>query len=208
MHDTDGLESAKPDHECLFQAASQQGGYFTARDAGACGFSWASLSYHARRGRFIRVRRGLYRLREYPESTREDVIAAWLAAGREHAVVSHESALDLLGLSDAVPDNVHLTLPRTMRYRPATPGVTVHTTTKPLDAGDVVIRDGIRVTSVVRSILDTAEAGTAPEQIVAAVREALDRGMTTRARVSGAARSRSKRVQRLVQRAIAVESEE
>lgn len=208
MHDTARIEKPRPDHECLFQAASQQGGYFTARDAGACGFSWASLSYHARRGRFIRVRRGLYRLREYPESTREDVIAAWLAAGRDHAVVSHESALDLLGLSDAVPDNVHLTLPRTMRYRPATPGVTVHTTTRPLDADDVVIRDGIRVTSVVRSILDSAEAGTAPEQIVAAAREALDRGMTTPARVSGAAQSRSKRVQRLVLRAIAGESEE
>jgi predicted transcriptional regulator of viral defense system len=208
MHDTLEHQPAKPDHECLFRAASQQGGYFTSRDAGACGFSRASLSYHARRGRFVRVHRGLYRLREYPESTREDVIAAWLAAGRDHAVVSHESALDLLGLSDAVPDSVHLTLPRTMRYRPAMPGLTVHTTTRPLDAGDVMTRDGIRVTSVVRSILDAAEAGTAPEQVVAAVREALDRGMTTRARVSGAARSRSQRVQRLIQNAIAGESEE
>lgn len=207
MHDTLRSRPAKPDHECLFRAASQQGGYFTARDAGACGFSRASLSYHAQRGRFIRVRRGLYRLREYPESTREDVIAAWIAAGRDDAVVSHESALDLLGLSDVVPDNVHLTLPRTMRYRPALPGVTVHTTTRPLDAGDVMIRDGIRVTSVVRSILDSTEAGTAPEQVVAAVRQALERGMATRTQVSVAARSRSKRVRRLVQEAIAGESE-
>jgi predicted transcriptional regulator of viral defense system len=208
MHDTLKHHPAKPDHECLFRAASQQGGYFTARDAGACGFSRASLSYHARRGRFIRVRRGLYRLREYPESTREDVIAAWLAAGRDHAVVSHESALDLLGISDVVPESVHLTIPRSMRYRPGIPGVTVHTTTKALGAGDVVIRDGIRVTSVVRSILDSAEAGTAPEQVVAAVSEALDRGMTTRSRVSGAARSRSQRVQRLIEKAIAGESQE
>jgi hypothetical protein len=95
-----------------------------------------------------------------------------------------------------------------MRYRPAMPGVTFHTTTKPLGAGDVVIRDGIRVTSAVRSILDSAEAGTAPEQVVAALREALDRGMATRAQVSDAARSRSKRVQRLVQKAVAEESQE
>lgn len=208
MHDTLDHQPAKPDHECLFRAASQQGGYFTARDAESCGFSRASLSYHARRGRFIRVRRGLYRLREYPESTREDVMAAWLAAGRNHAVVSHESALDLLGLSDAVPDSVHLTLPRTMRYRPATPGVTAHTTTRPLDAGDVVTREGIRVTSVARSILDAAEAGTAPEQVVAAVKEAVDRGMTTRGQLRRVARSRSRRVQRLIQRAIAGDSEE
>jgi predicted transcriptional regulator of viral defense system len=208
MHDTPADQPAKPDHECLFRAASQQGGYFTARDARACGFSRASLSYHAGRGRFIRVRQGLYRLREYPGSTREDVIAAWLAAGRDDAVVSHESALDLLGLSDVVPDRVHITLPRTMRYRPAMPGVTVHTTTKSLGAEDVVIRDGIRVTSAMRSILDSAETGTAPEQVVAAVREALDRGMATRAQVSDGARSRSKRVQRLIQEAAAGESEQ
>ena len=208
MHDTDGHERAKPDHERLFQTASGQGGYFTAREAGASGFSWASLSYHARRGRFIRVRRGLYRLREYPQSTREDVIAAWLAAGRDDAVVSHESALDLLGLSDVVPDKVHLTLPRSKRYRPATPGATVHTTTRPLGTGDVVIRDGIWVTSVVRSILDAAEAGTAPEQIVAAVREAVDRGTATRPQLLGAARSRGKRVEQLVRRAVAGEGEE
>ncbi|MEW6059366.1 MAG: type IV toxin-antitoxin system AbiEi family antitoxin domain-containing protein [Actinomycetota bacterium] len=207
MHDTDLDDKAKPDHERLFQTASQQGGYFTAAQARTSGFSFASLSYHVRRGRFIRVRRGLYRLRQYPESTREDVIAAWLAAGRDDAVVSHESALDLLGLSDAVPDNVHLTLPRTMRYRPATPGVTIHTTTRPLRPEDIVIRDGIRVTSVVRSILDAAEAGTAPEQIVAAVREAINRGMTTRTQATGAARSRSRRVQHLVQKAFAGESE-
>ncbi len=207
MHDTGPDHKAKPDHERLFQTASQQGGYFTAAQARTSGFSWASLSYHARRGRFIRVRRGLYRLREYPESTREDVIAAWLAAGRDDAVVSHESALDLLGLSDVVPDKVHLTLPRSKRYRPAPPGVAVHTTTKPLDAGDVVVRDGVRVTSAVRSIVDAAEAGTGPEQIVAAINEALDRGLVTRPQLLDAARSRSKRVEQLVQRAVAREGE-
>ena len=208
MHDTGPDEKAKPDHERLFRAASQQGGYFTAAQARTSGFSWASLSYHAGRGRFIRVRRGLYRLREYPGSTREDVIAAWLAAGRDDAVVSHESALDLLGLSDVVPDKVHLTLPRSKRYRPAPPGVAVHTTTKPLGPGDVVVREGVRVTSAVRSIVDAAEAGTAPEQIVAAITESLDRGLATRPQLLDAARSRSKRVEQLVQRGIAGEDGE
>lgn len=207
MHDAGLDDKAKPDHERLFLTASQQGGYFTAAQARTSGFSWASLSYHARRGRFTRIRRGLYRLREYPESTREDVVAAWLAAGRDDAVVSHESALDLLGLSDVVPHRVHLTLPRSKRYRPAPPGVAVHTTTKPLGAGDVVVREGVRVTSAVRSIVDAAEAGTAPEQIVAAVSEALDRGLATRSQLLDAARSRSKRVEQLVQRAVPREGE-
>jgi hypothetical protein len=35
------------------------------------------------------VRRGLYQLRDYPSSPREQVMAAWLSADKEQAVVSH-----------------------------------------------------------------------------------------------------------------------
>src|SRR5690242_3560592 len=133
-----GVDSAagRPDHERLFEIASEQGGYFTTEQARDAGYSWALLSHHAKRGRFVRVRRGLYRLREYPSSPREDVLAAWLAVGRDAAVVSHESALDLLGLSDVIPDAVHLTVSRSRRNLPVLPGVMIHTTTKPLAAGD------------------------------------------------------------------------
>src|SRR5687768_17061031 len=93
----------------LFDIASQQAGYFTAGQARAAGYSWALLLHHVKGGRFIRVRRGLYRYREYPSSRREDVLAAWLAAGKDTTVVSHESALDLLNLSDLIPNAVHLT---------------------------------------------------------------------------------------------------
>src|SRR5260370_41057800 len=69
---------SKPSHTRLFELASEQGGYFTAAQARTCGFSKALLAHHAKSGRFLRVRQGLYRLREYPSSPREDVIAAWL----------------------------------------------------------------------------------------------------------------------------------
>ena len=68
--------ATRPDRLRLFETASEQGGYFTAEQARACGFSWALLSHHVKRGRFIRVHRGLYRLREYPSFPREDVLAA------------------------------------------------------------------------------------------------------------------------------------
>jgi hypothetical protein len=51
--------AAKPDRARLFEIASEQGGYFTAEQARACGYGWALLSHHVRRGRFIRVPRGL-----------------------------------------------------------------------------------------------------------------------------------------------------
>jgi predicted transcriptional regulator of viral defense system len=204
MHDT----SSGPDHEELYRTASEQGGYFTAAQARSAGFGSALLSHHVKAGRFLRLRRGLYRYREYPSSPREDVIAAWLGTGADEAAVSHESALDLLELSDAVPDVVHLTVPREKRYRPAARGVAIHTTTRPLDAKNVAVRDGVRVTSPARSIVDAAEAGTAPEQIVGAVTQAVRRGMATQEQLLALAHERGKRVQRLIQHALDQEARE
>ena len=78
----------------------------------------------------------------------------------------------------------------------------MHTTTRDLAQADVVIRDGMRITSAGRSILDAAEAGMAPEQVIAAVHQALDRGMATERRLTTAAAERGGRVERLVTRAL------
>jgi predicted transcriptional regulator of viral defense system len=191
-----------PDRKDLFAVASQQGGYFTAEQARRCGYTWALLSHHALGGRFVRIRRGLYRLKEYPSSPREDVLAGWLAVGRDAAVVSHESALELLGLSDVVPDRVHLTVSRSHRGRKAPAGVRMHTTTQRLRREDIIIRDGIRLTSPARSIIDAASTGVAPEQVASAAREAVARGLVTKRVLEKAARAQGKRVGRLVEEAL------
>lgn len=202
MHDNDRISGGTPSHTRLFELASEQGGYFTAAQARERGFSKALLAHHAKSGHFLRVRQGLYRFREYPSSSREDIITAWLATGRGVAVVSHESALDILGLSDVVPEVVHLTVPRARRYRCASPGVAIHTTTRRLGKSDVVIRHGMRLTAPARSIVDAAAAGTAPEQIAAAVGQALDRGMATKSKLRAAAKARGGRVERLVRQVL------
>ncbi|HET6201646.1 MAG TPA: type IV toxin-antitoxin system AbiEi family antitoxin domain-containing protein [Planctomycetota bacterium] len=194
---------SRPDHRKLFEVASEQAGHFSAAQARRCGFSWALLAHHAAAGRFERVRTGLYRLRAYPRSAREEVLAAWLAAGKETAVVSHESALELLGLCDVVPSSIHLTVPRSRRYRSVPRGVTLHTTSLPLRSSDTVVRDGLRLTSPARSIADAAGRGLAPEQVALAAREALRRGLVVRSRLLAAARARGRRVARLVESAIA-----
>lgn len=198
MYDISG-----PDREGLFRVASEQGGHFTTGQARACGYSRALLSHHAVGGEFVRVHRGVYRLRDYPSHPRAEVIAAWLAVGRETSVVSHESALDLLELSDLVPGAVHITVPRGRRgYRPPA-GVALHTTIRPLREGDVVTREGVRVTGPVRSILDAASAGAAPEQVRLAARQAVDRAMTSPRELLGQARKRGSRVAALVAEAVA-----
>jgi len=187
----------------LFDIASQQGGYFTTVQAREAGLSSKLVWYHARSGRFTRVHHGLYRLRHYPPSPYDQIVEAWLAAGKA-AIVSHESALSLHGLSNIVPATVHITVPRARRWvgRRTPQGVTVHTTTKPLRRDDVVLRGPVPVTPPGRSIVDAAEVGTAPEQIVLAVRQALEQGLTTRRELLSLARQRSKRVVALVHRAI------
>lgn len=192
----------RPDRFRLFEVASGQGGYFTAEQAQECGLSRALLAYHVKRGKFIRVRRGLYRFREYPPSSREHVLAAWLALGKDAAVVSHESALDILDLSDVIPEAVHLTVPRSKRNLPSMPGVKIHTSFRTIGAEDVIVRDGMSVTSATRSILDAAEAGAAPEQIEIAVAQAVDRGLTTPERLRDHAIDRGRRVASLISQAL------
>lgn len=188
----------RPDRAQLFEIASERSGYFTAAQARACGFSWALLSHHVKSGHFIRVRRGLYRFREYPSSPREHVLAAWLAVGKDVAVVSHESALDLLGLSDVIPDAVHLTVSRSRRNLPSIPGARIHTTVRPLKTDERVVRDGMVLTSATRSILDAAEAGMAPEQVEMAVIQAMERGLATTEQLRRDAGKRGQRVATLV----------
>jgi predicted transcriptional regulator of viral defense system len=172
-------DKQSPDAVALNQVSYAQDGYFTSRQARDAGFSPQLLAHHVRSGRYEHIRRGLYRLRGYPGSSQEEVRAKWLAVGADRAVVSHESALDLHELTDVIPNSVHLLVERDDRGIRPLQGVTLHTT-KALGPSEVVSRRGIRVTDPVRSILDAATAGAAPEQIEMAVRQALHEGLTTR----------------------------
>jgi predicted transcriptional regulator of viral defense system len=125
-------------------------------------------------------------------------MAAWLAVGKNVAVVSHETALDLLDLSDVTPNAIHLTVPRSKRYHTGLPGVEIHTTKRPLTPRDVTMREDIRVTSAGRTILDTAEWGTGPEQIEMAVRQAIHRGLALPDELQAQAHERGGRVSRLI----------
>jgi predicted transcriptional regulator of viral defense system len=169
-----------PDAVALNRISYGQDGYFTSQQGRDCGFSPQLLAHHVRSGRYEHVRRGLYRLRDYPGSSHEEVRAKWFAVGAGRAVVSHESALELHGLSDVMPNTVHLLVDRDDRGIKPPKGVTLHTTTKALEPLEVVSCEGIRVTDPVRSILDAAGAGAAPDQIEMAVHQALEEGLATR----------------------------
>jgi predicted transcriptional regulator of viral defense system len=187
------------DHDELYGLAEAQAGYFTSEQALAVGMDPSTLSYHARPGgRYVRVRRGLYRLRHFPSSPVEHVVAAWLPLRQADAVVSHASAMELYGLSDVIPEVVHVSVPRAKRGQRPRPGVRIHTIVEPLESWEVRTVEGVPVTSPERSIVDSLEAGEQPEQIDLAIRQALDRGLTSKRRLRAAAVGRPSRVRELV----------
>ena len=191
------------DHDGLYRVAGAQAGYFTARQALAAGMDRSTLRHHARPGgRYERVHRGLYRLRHFPTSSHEHVVAAWIPLREAGAVVSHESALELHDLSDVIPVAVHLSLPRAKRGQRPRPGVRLHTLERPPGASEVRTVRGVPTTSPERSIVDALDAGTQPEQVELAIDQALARGLTTHRRLRAAAAERPDRVRRFIERTL------
>lgn len=191
------------DHDELYRLAEAQTGYFTSGQAVDAGMDPSTLSHHARLGgRYERVRRGLYRLRHFPSSPLEHIMAAWLPLRSAEAVVSHASALELYGLSDVVPDAVHVSVPRAKRGQRPRAGVRIHTLSRSLGPRDVRTVAGVAVTSPERSIVDSLEDGEQPEQVELAIRQSLDRGLTTRRRLHLVSAERPRRVRELVDAAM------
>ncbi len=195
-------DTIPPDYASLYALASAQSGYFTTTQAKEHGVSWRALTHHAAGGRFQRVRRGLYRFRDHPSSPYDDVVAAWLAIGADRGIVSHDTALDIYDLTDIIPLSVHLTVPRALRGLHPPAGVTLHTALVPPPDDEITIREGVRLTTPERTLLDVAEAGTAPEQVAQGIQTALARGWVQPARFRRRAWARGARVRRLAEMAL------
>lgn len=158
--------------DALYHIAEAQGGYFAAWQAQRAGFSRDQLSYRTKSGQLERIAHGIYRLRRFPASPHEDLFVALLRTG-PRSVLSHDSALGLYDLTDALPTQVHVTVPRTASRRRE--GLRLHT--KAIESSEITARDGLTVTTVPRTIADVAAAGLAEEFVIQAVHQAVDRGL-------------------------------
>ena len=165
----------------LYRAAATQGGYFTAAQALQAGYAYSQQHFHVSRGNWLKIDRGLFRLRDHPAAEREDLIrwSLWSRNrdGTPQAVVSHDTALTIHGISDVMPAQVHLTVPPGFQKN-VPPGCVIHKAK--LAPDDVERRNGYQVTSPLRTLLDVADSPLSQEHLNAAVRDALDRGLTRR----------------------------
>lgn len=160
----------------LYSLAENQGGYFTAADAKALGYLYRYQHFHVKQGNWVRVDRGIYRLKRFPSAGHEDLIRWWLWS-RGKGAISHESAAAVYDLGDVLPAKTHLTVPPDFRKKAAA-GVVLHKAL--FDEKGVEMREGFRVTTPLRTILDLAREHLDQERLTAVVKDAVRKGLLDR----------------------------
>lgn len=165
-----------PDWEALYSTAQSQSGYFTTGQAVTAGYSPQLLRKYLGNGRVARVRRGIYRLVHFPASEHEDLVVAWLWA-EQAGVFSHETALALHDLSDALPAKLHMTLPMSWQRRRLRVPAGLVLQYANLDDFDRTGFSAVPITSTQRTLRDCLEANVSPELVRQAVLQAQQRGL-------------------------------
>ena len=174
-----------PSWDLLHQRANGQSGYFTAQQAAEAGFSPQLLHKHVGSGALLRPLRGIYRIGRFPPSEHEELVVLWLWSDRA-AVFSHETALQLHELSDALPSRVHLTLPTATSRRKKIPrGAVIHYADLP--RSDIAWSGPIPLTTPERSVLDVAAAHGDAGLVAQAIDQGIRQGAFTIASVAPAA---------------------
>ena len=145
----------------LLELARQQGGYFTAAQAAACGFDNANQFRYVGDGRWERVRRGIFRLASEPISPQADlhIISLFLRRrdGRFGGVFGLETAAQIHGLGDFMPSSIHVLVAGRLRKRAELPPELVLSRSGDLTT-EVQVIDGLPVTSTLRTIADLLAA--------------------------------------------------
>lgn len=159
----------------LFQVAQSQQGYFTSADARRLGYDYPNQHFHVRQGNWIRVDRGIYRLKKFPVAQHDDLIRWWLWT-RKKGVISHDNAADVYDLGDILSTKYHLTVPPDFRKKAPT-GVILHKAR--LLASDIQQRDGVPITKPLRIIEDLTLSHMDAERLSAVVKDAVEKGLVT-----------------------------
>jgi predicted transcriptional regulator of viral defense system len=162
----------------LAEWAADTFGYVTADDARVLGIPVGTLNALARRGQLEHVGHGIYRVPLIPPGRLDQYKLATLwPDGRGH--ISHESALELYGISDVNPDKVHVTVPTTYRTHREHPRLYVlHR--ENLAAHERASIEGIPVVSAGKAIRQLAERHARPSLLTQAIDEGLEDGWLRR----------------------------
>jgi len=103
--------------ERLWDAAVDQYGYITLRDAAKLGIEDNTVRKLRARNELDRAAHGIYRFPQLPVTAYDPYMLAVLWTGTTQACLSHETALAAYEVCDINPDRIHVTVPTARRVR-------------------------------------------------------------------------------------------
>ncbi|KAF0125405.1 MAG: hypothetical protein FD189_1695 [Elusimicrobia bacterium] len=167
----------------LFEVAMSQQGYFTYLQARKAGYARSAAYFHARAGNWLREKHGIYRLANFPDAERPDLVmwSLWSAdrKGNVQAVYSHQTALSIYDITDANPAKLHMTVPAGFRkLHPPPKGIVLHRGA--LKDSEIRRERGYLVTSPEKTLRDMFDAWLMDAgEVRSAAREAVAKGLMT-----------------------------
>ena len=143
--------------DALIAVSEGQDGYFTTEQARDAGLPLHALTGLEQAGHLEREQYGVYRLTRWPASKRPGLwrVFLWATRTNRRAAFSHRTALQLYEVSDINPAKIDITFPLGVRVRASKPPAVV-THLRDLPDSDVEQREGFRVTTLYRTLLDLA----------------------------------------------------
>jgi predicted transcriptional regulator of viral defense system len=176
------MGTSKSPWDALFRIAVTQEGIFSAAQAKESGCSQQLLGRYLATGKIERVHRAIYRIVHFPRGENEDLLVLWLWSKNE-GVFSHETALFLHQLSDALPTRAHLTLPRAWARREVKLPPRMDVFYDEVPEEDRTWHGPVPITAVRRTLADCLHANVSAELVAQASMEAAERGLITPAEV-------------------------
>ena len=167
---------------CVEEVASRQWGNITSAQLQRCGLSRSAISRAAKGRRLIEVLYGVYVV-GHRSPAPEAFWAAVLLSYGDNSVLTGRVAIALHGLGPA-PGEATVAVPKQARRQL---GVRPHCSI-PFERDEVVIRRGLRTTSIERTLLDLAAIEEAVERLVA---EAVAKRLTSMAKLRAYVERRS-----------------
>lgn len=160
----------------LAELAGEQFGLLTLADAHTVGYAPEYVSRLLARGQLERVSRGVYRIPFLAGGELAPYMAAALWPQGARGVLTHETALDLWGVSDVNPTKIHVTVPAAHRPQRAAPSAyAIHR--EDLDPEQVTAIDGVPVVRVQTAIRQCAHDGLGADLLDQALRNGRKRGL-------------------------------
>ena len=162
----------------LAERAAENFGYLTGADAQELGVPMGTLNALSRRGQLERVAHGIYRVPLIPPSRLDQYMLATLwPDGRGR--ITHESALELYGMSDVNPAKIHVTVPASYRTHRKIPSLYVlHR--EDVTAADQDSFEGIAVVSAAKAIRQAHQQHLRPSLLAQAIDDGVRNGWLRR----------------------------